>query len=413
MLFTKEITAITYQDVVEFCNQQIPESINLDYKRDFPKNLEKTISAFANTTGGLIVIGVEDKDSKPKLPTKGIKYQKGFREKVNNIILSNIYPPVFPEIQVCESVKNKTFVVIRVPESHTVPHYIRHKTEVYIRTDDITKPERLAQKEEIEWLLDKRKKSEDFREFLIQESEDYFYGTSRLASIDIEDISKYFGVISLRILPLFPRDTFIDYKDLDNIKNEIAVGRGTQFPYFINRGTPIQNGIHHLELRKPLKEEESPHGLPFQYFQLNTFGLYLYKEDIGDFRELLKEGQKEKVINYYSIAETIHYFLTSASKFYQKLGFWGVLLFQVEMKGVLGVIIPHPLKNSLHLRDEQKFLHIPKEKFKWERKLSAVKLKDDVTSFSVDVLRDIAWSFGIEFIDEKRVREVLEKNFKL
>ena len=68
MLFTKEITKITYQDVVDFCNQQISESINLDYKKAFPANLEKTIAAFANTMGGLIVIGVEDKDSKPKLP---------------------------------------------------------------------------------------------------------------------------------------------------------------------------------------------------------------------------------------------------------------------------------------------------------------------------------------------------------
>ncbi|MBZ9572486.1 ATP-binding protein [Patescibacteria group bacterium] len=68
MLFTKEITKITYQDVVEFCNQRIAESINLDYKKDFPRDLEKSISAFANTTGGLIIIGVEEEDSKPKLP---------------------------------------------------------------------------------------------------------------------------------------------------------------------------------------------------------------------------------------------------------------------------------------------------------------------------------------------------------
>jgi len=51
MLFTKEITKITFEDVVSFCNQQIPESINLDYKKEFPTDLEKTISAGANFSG--------------------------------------------------------------------------------------------------------------------------------------------------------------------------------------------------------------------------------------------------------------------------------------------------------------------------------------------------------------------------
>ena len=61
MLFTKEITKITFEDVVNFCKEQMPESINLDYKEDFPRHLEKTISAFANTMGGLIILGVEDR----------------------------------------------------------------------------------------------------------------------------------------------------------------------------------------------------------------------------------------------------------------------------------------------------------------------------------------------------------------
>ena len=34
----------------------------LDYKRDFPRKLEKTISAMANTFGGIVLIGVEEDD---------------------------------------------------------------------------------------------------------------------------------------------------------------------------------------------------------------------------------------------------------------------------------------------------------------------------------------------------------------
>src|SRR3989339_276494 len=109
MLFTKPIEQISYDDVVLFCEQQISEGINLDYKYDFPNNLEKTIAAFANTFGGLVIIGVEDKDSKPKLPANGIKYVRGLQERVIKIILDNISPPIFPEIQVCPPKNDFTF----------------------------------------------------------------------------------------------------------------------------------------------------------------------------------------------------------------------------------------------------------------------------------------------------------------
>lgn len=409
MLFAKEVTKITYQDVVEFCKQRFPESIHLDYKQDFPSDLEKTISAFANTMGGLIIIGVEEEDSKPKLPVKGITHQEGLRERVNNIILSNIYPPVFPEIQVCEPVDNKTSVVIRIPESHMTPHYIRHRTQIYIRTDDVTKPEKLAPKEQIEWLIDKREKSEKFQEFLTSESEDYFKGACRLSEANIND-PQYFGIISLRAIPLFPKEAFCDYADLNNIENEIVVGRRDRFPYFINRCTPIQNGIHNLTF-PGLKDGEKPSGHSFQYVQVNAFGLYLYKEEIGQFWKVEGEEQERRVINYYNIVELVHYFLASVSKFYQKIGFWGLLLFQLELSKTLGLIMPHPLKNRANLFLDQEYLCIPKEEFKWEREISASELKENVDSFSIDILRDVAWSLGARLMDKEKIQKIIENNF--
>lgn len=103
MLYTKEIEKITFQDVIGFCNEKYRETVHLDYKQDIGSSLAKTIAAMANTWGGLSIIGVEDEDSRPKLPVKGIPYREHLREQINNIVLSNIMPPVFPEIQVCSS----------------------------------------------------------------------------------------------------------------------------------------------------------------------------------------------------------------------------------------------------------------------------------------------------------------------
>ena len=69
MLYTKPIDEINWDDVAAFCEQRIPEGSYLDYKEDFPRSLEKTIAAMANTIGGVILIGVaEDQESKPQVP---------------------------------------------------------------------------------------------------------------------------------------------------------------------------------------------------------------------------------------------------------------------------------------------------------------------------------------------------------
>ncbi len=104
-IFVKPINENEFEDVEVFCDEQIEENRRLEYKKAFSskdekKQIAKEISAFANTHGGIILVGVGEKDRKPKLPIDGIVYVKGLNEKVTSIALKNIYPPVFPETKV-------------------------------------------------------------------------------------------------------------------------------------------------------------------------------------------------------------------------------------------------------------------------------------------------------------------------
>ena len=72
MLLSMELEEISYSDVVEFCLEGKPEGIHLDYKREFPDDLGKHIAAMANTLGGMILIGVDEEDERPKAPFIGI-----------------------------------------------------------------------------------------------------------------------------------------------------------------------------------------------------------------------------------------------------------------------------------------------------------------------------------------------------
>jgi predicted HTH transcriptional regulator len=139
-IFVKPVNEIEFEDVKAFCEEQIEENSRLEYKRDFSskdekKQIAKEISAFANTHGGIILVGVGEKDRKPNLPIDGRDNVRGLKEKVTSIALKNIYPPVFPEIQVCEfgDTLEKAVVVIRVQESDETPHTVERTTGIYVR----------------------------------------------------------------------------------------------------------------------------------------------------------------------------------------------------------------------------------------------------------------------------------------
>lgn len=142
MLYTKAMNEITWIDIEDFCKQKMEEGTYLDYKRDFPQQLEKTISAMANTLGGLILVGVaEDSENRPVDPIDGIPFKRGLSERVMNIILTNITPPVFPEIAVCKDPGgDKAVIAIRIPQSHQAPHAIAGNRHVYLRTGNRNSP---------------------------------------------------------------------------------------------------------------------------------------------------------------------------------------------------------------------------------------------------------------------------------
>jgi predicted HTH transcriptional regulator len=96
-LWQKSVSELDFSDIDQFCAGKPRENTRLDFKVDFPNNLEKTIAAFANTLGGLILLGV---DSDPATntpiwpPTKGMPSQVGLEERVYQKATAAIYPPV-------------------------------------------------------------------------------------------------------------------------------------------------------------------------------------------------------------------------------------------------------------------------------------------------------------------------------
>jgi len=86
------------------------ESETLEFKKSFSewKEIVETISAFSNTKGGLILVGIVDKGE-----VVGIEVGKSSIEGLSNKILTNTEPRIYPEITV-ETIRNKKVLAIGV-----------------------------------------------------------------------------------------------------------------------------------------------------------------------------------------------------------------------------------------------------------------------------------------------------------
>ena len=172
-IWSKPISEITFGDIDAFCKTMQPEGARLDYKGiAFPSDLAKTIAAFANTLGGIILLGIDaDKiTNKPVWPASaGMRIEAGLQERVYQIAHEAISPPV--RVGVSNVIENPNLpghviVAIRINESREAPHATEKNRRVYVyeRTSNKNEPYELAQVDRIEQLFKRRDVMVDARE---------------------------------------------------------------------------------------------------------------------------------------------------------------------------------------------------------------------------------------------------------
>ena len=165
----------------------IEESIVFEAKSEVSTNVNvaKTVSAMANTAGGVIIYGIgEDDNGRPRelLPIP----IKGMRERIDGVVRTSISGPPFvrPIEIVCDADPSKGYLIVHVPPSDGAPHmvivngekryYGRGETGNYILSEP-----------EIAQLYDRRKSTKEeiwpFLDEAIKEAEDAHYnGVSHL-----------------------------------------------------------------------------------------------------------------------------------------------------------------------------------------------------------------------------------------
>ena len=163
-MFNLSKEEITFEVIEAFCREW-QEGVRVEYKQEI-KYIPKIVSSFANTQGGVFIIGVKanQTDNKVLFPIEGIPKTPGLEERIVQSAITGIYPSVMPEVILVDVPdSDNVVIVVRVDESIQAPHAIQNSTRVYIRAGSITQPyekPELAEMNRIEYLLNRRKNTQ-------------------------------------------------------------------------------------------------------------------------------------------------------------------------------------------------------------------------------------------------------------
>ncbi len=356
--------------------------MNLDYKASMPEKLENTVCALANTYGGVIVIGINEENYAPKLPVEGMPLQEGFYEQAIQIIMSNISPPIMPEVQVCAK-GGKCFVVIRVQESDIGPHATAGNTKIYFRTGKRNQPEDIADVDRILWLASRRQKANELREQLFSSMLKRAENAMVLKKAKIE-----FGQAALLASPLHPYQPFVQYDQMLEIGRTVqAFWEDYKIPRNAYDARVVLNGVAYSYLMEGVNL--------YSYTEYNQYGLACHIEDFGwNINDPKNKDQVvDQQIRLHHIVRSVDVFLQSCAHFFKELGFWGVVKFQFRLDGIA-------FKNFVPLGEYHygtpKTQSILDPHVQLERAIPAKMLDspNGRASFTLQFCTELAWAFG-------------------
>ena len=319
MLFSKNLDQLNLSDIEEFCVLDLPEDqrpregLRIDFKSSFPNDLAKFISAFANTTGGIVLIGVIERQGIPQ-QICGIDLGKSdIKTRITEIAYSTINPPIVPEIGLCRMPTDSTkgVVVIRIQESQYPPHMVIKGGEnsIYQRVNDECIR---ADLQTIETLFKKRRVAAETFDSLLSR-----YGDL----VDLEGFQNGFRAVA--IVPEIPREHMIVF----NRQTDIFFLENKPPPDIVWPNvplTPIRGGI----LFKGKSEATGGK---------NEFLFSITQEGVINFSETIWEWEKGFGLD--RTVSVLVKLLTYAKGIYNKFGYHGKVYVRLRAGRVQGKIL--------------------------------------------------------------------------
>jgi hypothetical protein len=379
-LFNLPIDAIRIQDIEQLLQSGAKEGTLLDFKEQFPNKLEKTISSMANTFGGTVLIGVEETSTGGGIvPIKGLPLGPGLRERVIQIGIGSIYPPLIPEVGVVEfksdpssPTPDRALVVIRVHESDQ-GYAVDDRSTIYIRADNVSDRIRKATIEELEWFLKKKENSAALKNGVIELTQKHAQQfLTKLRKLHQRSTAEPFGRFAILTVPSFPRLPIATPKQLLEITPRLirnvnlALGR---FPHGFPR--PVRDGISWAD-------EESK----YYYTEIHEIGL-VYSEI-----EFWWDDSTKKAFLPHSAAKLLNVAVQFSRDLYLECGFFGSFDVTMKIAGVADRSLNSAravLSNAPRVMDDVTEVSC---------RVSTPGNDQDMLAYCKNLIREIYWAFG-------------------
>ena len=433
-ILNKPIKTFTFADVVSFCQEGHREGLQIDYKKDLPTSgLAKLFSAFSNTRGGVIIIGVEE-DRMTGIPTAwdGINNNAQSIERIHQWA-SNVEPLPSYEVHATDEQGGKIFILVRIFEGDRTPYYVQNDPRIYIRTGSITPSVDLASPDAVELLIKKKEKAELARNLYIRMSEDVYQAglkraeRDRLRKIAIEkenydkekkkleadisgfDIKPYrshyyskelgsdASIFTVVAQPFHPKEPVASPPELKDKIIEIRDGDGTfplDFPSV--NPEPMLNGIMYFDWGEADGEIRNE--------QFYSTGLVRLSFDV-----LRTDNERnDRIIYLVHLASLLFAVLKATGNFYRMFGYQGGVKGFISLTNVEGVKLNDTIGRSLFPRDDKEGL-LPSYELEFDVDTSLLNDNKAFQDYFIKTVQDIYWMFGYAGLREETIKTYLKE----
>jgi Schlafen, AlbA_2 len=370
---------IAVQHVREVC-QRFNEGLRVEYKRTFDQSvrdqLPKIVSSFANSHGGVLVIGVRTTNGVPQAPFEGFAAQprEEYPLTVENICLRNINPPIFARTQVVQSdAPGQVFLVIEVDESAEAPHAIENSRNVYVRTGSAANPYDLAEVDLIIELVKRRRERLERRDRLLRLAEERSHYTVQY--------DRPFAQIS--ICPTFPRSALCTSQQAWEFLGATQFTAANLIPP--NSMKRIPDGAASMTRAVTNAQVQA------QYVELGKYGLLFAKRQFALTTWAGTQDPSEQ-LSFADLFQPLLNLTFWANRFYVTNGYTGNLVTSVLLRHVNGRAMRFVPGNNMFL-DHPDDCRCHSDLVSAERFVTVEELGRQRVEVLTEVLAELTWAF--------------------
>ena len=397
-MFTKPIDEITFEDVKYFCDVWA-EGVRVEYKKEI-RHIPKIVSSFANTHGGIFLIGVEadQTNNMPIFPIEGIPKDSGIEERIQQSALTGIFPGVIPEIKVVDVPNsNNVVIIVRVDESLQAPHAIKDVTQVYIRVGSITQPYEYkhANMDNIAYMFKRREDSQIVARQILERIKEKGRAIEP-AHITIDNLVHIYDAlpkITIIVQPTFP------YRPMVSVSDIYELCRKWLFP--LRR---VEGGVSYVEQRY---EEEYINAIKGDYIEFNEYGIIYRKSMVSIYNN---SGQER--IDCYQFFSHIKDLIEYAVDLYRRCEYLGNIKMIIQLQKVSDRVL-----SDLDSRYGERITdNLSAEPKSFGAEVSAsieclardLENKDKRNAIVEELMCQLLWAFNIP-VDNPHVKEKVKK----